>query len=66
MMVVHESIQKVNNVIEANVRNEENPNGLLVNPAAAYLKCVEMPHQNLEVLFRQDEAHWAKVLDIVK
>ena len=66
MMEVHQKIDGVSQMIKANVRSEDNPNGLLVKPSDDYLKCLELQHRDLEVLLRQDDAYWAENFDNAK
>ena len=50
-------------LIKANLKTEQNPEGLLTNEEREYLACLEMQHRELEVLFAKDDAHWQENLD---
>ena len=66
MTVVHETLSQVRLIVKGNVKNEANPEGLLTRDEAKYLMCLELKHVELEQLFKQDEAHWAENLLMVR
>ena len=44
MALVHQTLEGVTRKIKANVRSEDNPNGLLVQQEYEYLRCLELQH----------------------
>ena len=66
MAVIKEKVDTVIATITGNVQSDENPTGLLMKGEAEYLKCLEINSKRLEELMRQDEAHWAENLDMIK
>ena len=66
MTVVHETLSQVRLIVKGNVKNEANPEGLLTRDEAKYLMCLELKHVEFEQLFKQDEAHWAENLLMVR
>ena len=61
-----EHLEYARTKIRSNVFSKENPHGLLTRREKKYLKCLELDYQGLDDLMRQDEAHWAENLEIVK
>ena len=59
-MDLHQRIEAIKLKIRANVQNSENSEGLLTRPVQNYLSCLEIRHQDLEDLFRRDDAFWTK------
>jgi hypothetical protein len=59
-MDLHQRIEAIKLKIRVNVQNSENSEGLLTRPAQDYLSCLEIRNQDLEEMFRQDEAFWTK------
>ena len=66
MTEVHEKVAVVVKKIEANFMSEDNPQGLLVQGKQKYLSCLQMQQKELEILLRQDNAHWEQNLKAVK
>ena len=61
-MDLHQRIEAIRLKIRANAQNAGNIEGLLTRPVQQYLSCLEIRHQDLEDLFRQDDAFWTKNL----
>jgi len=53
-------------MIRDNIHSDQNSEGVLTRGEANYLGCLELKHQELETLFRQDEASWAENVEIAK
>ena len=66
MAQIHERVQNVKCIIKENVQSDENLSGVLTREETLYLECIEIKHVQLENLMRQDEAHWAENLEIIK
>ena len=66
MAQIHERVQIVKDIVKGSVRGKENPKGVLTKSEQEYIACLEMQHVRFESLMRQDEAHWAENLEMVK
>ena len=53
-------------MVKGSVLGKENPKGVLTKSEQEYIACLEMQHVRFESLMRQDEAHWAENLEMVK
>ena len=60
LMDLHQRIEAIELKIHANVRNIENSDGFITRSVQDYLSCLERRHQNLEFLFRGDNAFLTK------
>ena len=63
---VLEKVEALKNKTKGNVYGKDNPHGLLTRDANLYLGCLTIQHENLEKLYREDEAHWTENLEMVK
>jgi len=63
LQVVHEKLDQVKEKVRASLKSEQNPDGLLTRGEQAYVKCLELQKEQLEVLFSEDEAHWRENLE---
>ena len=57
---VHEGLDAARSKINENIWSKENRDGFLTGKQEDYLKCLEIKHRDLELLFRQDEAKWTE------
>ena len=64
--LVHEKLEKVKNGVQANMKNDQNPHGLLTRAEDTYMSCLELKARELEELFQEDEAYWRENLDTIK
>ena len=64
--MAHEKLTKVKKAVKANMRNEQNPDGLLTREERAYMNCLELQERELEELFEEDEAYWTENFDNAK
>ena len=44
LLVVHERMQKITNIIKENIKNESNPYGYLTQNQQDYLTCLQFQH----------------------
>jgi len=66
LQVVHEKLDQAKQKVKANLKSARNKDGLLTRGEQAYVKCLELQKEQLEVLFSEDEAHWRENLDKAK
>ena len=66
MAVIHNTIDEVRQIIESNLNNQGNLDGVLTRKLAQYTDCLVLKHRELEDLFRQDEHQLAESSDISK
>ena len=66
LAVVHEGLYLVKQMVKANFRCKENPDGLLTRKDSEYMVCLKLENLRLEQLLRQDEAYWAMNHEFVK
>ena len=59
---VIEKLDGIKALIEANQKNDENPDGLLTSRPLFYTFCLEIQKSELEVLLEQDVAYWKENL----
>ena len=52
--------------IKDNVKSDANPEGLLLSKYEKYMQCLETKHEELEKVYRSDEANWIQHLENVK
>ena len=45
--------------VKANMKTDQNPDGLLTRSEFSYIACLSIRHAPLENLLMQDEVHWA-------
>ena len=59
--VMGEAVEKIDAaeaLIRANVRTEQNPDGLLTNEPEEYLDCLKIAHRELQELLARDGTFW--------
>ena len=59
MMGVHQTLDGIRQMIRDNIQSDKNESGLLTRKEGEYMKCLQLKHRELELVFRKDEAHWA-------
>ena len=63
LLVVHEKLEAAKKKVRENLKGPRNRNGVLTRQERAYIECLEVKKEELEVLFQEDEAHWREHLD---
>ena len=66
MAVVHQTLQEVRQIIQNNLHNKDNLDGVMTRKEPQYMACLELKHRELEDLFRQDEHHLAENIELSK
>ena len=63
MLIVLEKLEQMSNKVKANIKNDANKDGLLINDEEQYLQCLKVGHRDFEELLQKDDAHWAWNID---
>ena len=52
--------------VKANLKTEQNPDGLLTRQESKYLDCLSIKHSEFENILMQDEAYWAENTELAR
>lgn len=65
ILAIRAQILSLTSKIKAQVRSEENPNGLLIQDQAHYLRCLKFQTEELGSVLEKDKGYWeAKELKV--
>ena len=66
MLGVHHTLDGIRQTIKDNIQCDQNESGLLTRSETEYMACLVIKHNELDMLFREDESQWIENLEITK